>query len=168
MITDIILVIAIIASAIWTAMSARLLRSGIALAITSALIAVAIYRLDSPVAAVFELSVCAGLIPVIFITTISFTHRLTQGEIKERQRYRLAKYWFLPAMAAVLAIAFALKKIGLPETAVVNPSTDSLGQVMWGERHMDLIGQIAVLLAGALGVAVFFKSAVSKSRKEGK
>jgi hypothetical protein len=29
--------------------------------------------------------------------------------------------------------------------------------VLWNLRHLDLLGQVIVLLAGALGVAVFFK-----------
>ena len=168
MIIDALLIGVIIISAIWTAMSSRLLRSGIALAVTSALIAVAIYRMNSPIAAIFELSVCAGLIPVIFITTISFTHRLTQGEVKARQRHRIAKYWFLPAMAIIAGVVLALKKIGIDATAPVNTNPANFGQVMWGERHLDLVGQIAVLLTGALGVAVFFKKATSKAGKEDK
>jgi hypothetical protein len=30
-------------------------------------------------------------------------------------------------------------------------------EVLWMERHLDLFGQIAVLLAGAFGVVVLFK-----------
>jgi hypothetical protein len=29
--------------------------------------------------------------------------------------------------------------------------------VLWGLRHLDLFGQIIVLLAGAFGVVIFFK-----------
>lgn len=159
MILDSILIGAVIAAALWTALASRLLRSGIALAATSALVAIVIYRLNSPVAAIFELSVCAGLIPVIFITTISFTKRLTEGEAKTRQRKRMAKFWFLPVLAIIASIALAVKKLSVDFTLPISESTQTFQSVFWAERHMDLIGQIVILLAGAIAVVVFFKEA---------
>ena len=42
-----------------------------------------LFLLKSPLAAVFELSVCAGLITVIFISVISLTNPLSQDERSE-------------------------------------------------------------------------------------
>ena len=47
-------------------------------------LAILMFRLTRPSAAVFELSVCAGLIPVIFISAISLTQRLKRDEAKAR------------------------------------------------------------------------------------
>ena len=44
-----------------------LIRAAISLAFMSALLAVLLYRMNSPFAAVFELSVVAGLITVLFV-----------------------------------------------------------------------------------------------------
>ena len=68
---------ALVVSATWTVMTARLLRSAVGLAITSAILTILMFQLASPLAAVFELSVCAGLISAIFISTISLTQRVT-------------------------------------------------------------------------------------------
>jgi ethanolamine transporter EutH len=34
---------------------------------------------------------------------------------------------------------------------------EGVREVLWNQRHLDLLGQIAVLLAGAFGVVVLFK-----------
>jgi len=53
-----------------------LIGAAISLGIASAVLSIIFYQLDSPYVAVFELSVCAGLITVLFMTAIS----LTRGE----------------------------------------------------------------------------------------
>lgn len=50
-----------------------LLQSAISLAVASIILAIIFYQLDSPYAAMFELSVCAGLITVLFVSTINLT-----------------------------------------------------------------------------------------------
>jgi NADH-quinone oxidoreductase subunit J len=50
-----------------------LLKSAISLAVASAILAIIFYQLDAPYAAMFELSVCAGLITVLFASTINLT-----------------------------------------------------------------------------------------------
>jgi NADH-quinone oxidoreductase subunit J len=62
-------------AAVWTVMSARLLHSAIGLATTSVILAILMYQLGSPLAAVFELSVCAGLISAIFLSAIPLAGR---------------------------------------------------------------------------------------------
>src|SRR5512136_1600178 len=88
----------LVLAALATVMTARLLRAVIGLAVTSALLTILMFRLDSPIAAVFELSVCAGLIPAIFITTIGLTQRLTAETIPARREARMRRYWFLPIL----------------------------------------------------------------------
>ena len=50
-----------------------LLKSAISLAVASAILAIIFYQLNAPYAAMFELSVCAGLITVLFASTINLT-----------------------------------------------------------------------------------------------
>jgi NADH-quinone oxidoreductase subunit J len=153
---DVVLLVAMLVAATWTVMAARLLRSIIGLAITSVLLTAIMFRLNSPWAAVFELSVCAGLISAIFLSTISLTRRLTADELAVRQKQRLYRYWYLPMIMIVAGIVlyglhfhFAIPAHGATEQDV--------RQVLWGARHLDLIGQAAVLLGGAFGVVVLFK-----------
>jgi len=50
-----------------------LLQSAILLGVSSAVLSIAFFIADAPIAAAFELVVCAGLITVLFISTISLT-----------------------------------------------------------------------------------------------
>ncbi|RLJ00062.1 MAG: hypothetical protein DRP08_06770 [Candidatus Aenigmatarchaeota archaeon] len=50
-----------------------LLQSAVLLGVASAVISIAFFIADAPIAAAFELIVCAGLITVLFISTISLT-----------------------------------------------------------------------------------------------
>jgi uncharacterized MnhB-related membrane protein len=50
-----------------------LLKGALALAVVSAILAAMFYHFGAPYAAVFELSICAGLITVLFIAVIALT-----------------------------------------------------------------------------------------------
>lgn len=72
---SIVLVVAAIVSAILAVRFKEMLFSAIALAALSVVIAIMFFRLDSPYAGAFELSVCAGLITALFVSAISLTRR---------------------------------------------------------------------------------------------
>ncbi len=157
MILDFILLSGLLLAAFWTVMTVRLIRSIVGLAITSVILSVIMYRLNCPLAAVFELSVCAGLIPVVFIITVSFAATVTKEELPARRKERFMKYWYLPfiviAAGLLLSQYLNIPKIELPLPAYVQ----DVRNVLWNMRSLDLLGQIIVLLAGAFGVAVLFK-----------
>ena len=54
------------------------LKGALCLAVLSAILAGLFYRFGAPYAAVFELSVCAGLITVLFIAVIALTEAREQ------------------------------------------------------------------------------------------
>jgi len=154
---DIFLLVLLLLLTLWTVLTIRLIRSVVGLAVTSALLSVIMFRLRSPLAAVFELSVCSGLISVIFVTTISFTHRVSKERLRIRKQERFAKFWYLPFI--LVAVGAALLYFGAPpamELPVVAGGMDARG-ILWNHRHLDLLGQVIVLLAGAFGVAILFK-----------
>ena len=105
---DIALLVVMVGMALWTVMTARVLRAAIALAITSAVLAVLMYRLLSPIAAVFELSVCAGLIPAIFISAIGMTHRLSGEALAERTREKWRRFGPLPGVVVLVGVLLAI------------------------------------------------------------
>jgi NADH-quinone oxidoreductase subunit J len=159
MVADFLLVGLLVLAALLTVMAARLLRAAIGLVVTSALLTALMFRLDSPMAGVFELSVCAGLIPAILITTIGMTQRLTAETLSERRKEGLRRFWYLPVI--VILAGIALSQLPMPTglaPAVVPPGPD-VRQVLWGERHADLLGQIVVLLGGVFGVVVLVMEA---------
>ena len=154
---DIILAVTVVLAALATVMTARLLHAVIAMAVTSALISVILFRLHSPIAAVFELSVGSGLVPAIFLSAISMTQRMTPEALSLRKREKLRTYWALPVSVILVGVALIYVRLPVPAAAVAAPPSVSVRIVLWNLRHMDLLGQIAVLLGGAFGVAVLVK-----------
>jgi NADH-quinone oxidoreductase subunit J len=155
---DLCLVVALVLAALATVMSVRLLRSVIGLAVTSVLLTVIMFRLHSPLAAVFELSVCAGLIPAIFISTIGLTARTVPEEMPGLRRDKLKRYGLLPVLLIIAAVA--LTQVVLPhvaQTELPQGVENTVRYVLWERRQLDLVGQVVVLLAGALGVVVLVK-----------
>ena len=71
----IVLFVAAVVSAILAVRLNNLLFAAISLAALSAVLAIMFYQFDSPYAAVFELSVCAGLITALFVSAISLTRK---------------------------------------------------------------------------------------------
>lgn len=163
---NIFLLIALLLSALWTVMTIRLLRAVVGLALTSAILSILMFSLNSPLAAVFELSVCAGLILVIFITTISFTQRITHDRLLIRKKERFAKFWALPLIIIAVGILLIQLKVVLGINLPEPLAEHDVRKVLWNIRHLDLLGQIVLLLAGAFGVVILFKDRRMKERKK--
>lgn len=159
---DILVLGTFVLAALWAVLSPRLLRAVIGLAVASCAVTVSLFRLDSPLAAVFELSVCAGLISAVFISTISLSQLETEETIADTRRDRLRRYWYLPPLA--LLVAVALLGLEYADFPVATSAGKDVRAVLWTERHLDLIGQVTVLLAGAFGVVVLFKEKKSIER----
>ncbi len=96
MTVSILILIVLVLAALTTVMTARLLGAIIGLAVTSAMVSIVLFRLHAPLAAVFELSVGAGLIPAIFLSVIGMTERLTPEAVSLRRKEKLRIYWALP------------------------------------------------------------------------
>ncbi len=159
---DWFIIFSLVAASLWTVMTRSLLRSAIGLALTSVILAIFMFRLNSALAAVFELSVCAGLISVLFVSTISLTHPLSAQEKLQHMRVRLARFWFLPLLVIVLVIGLILMK---SRPVIHLPPAENLKDarvVLWNLRQVDLLGQAIVLLAGVFGVVVLFKERQKK------
>jgi NADH-quinone oxidoreductase subunit J len=151
------LILTIIA-ALWSVMGRSLLKATIGLAATSALISILIFRLDSPLAAVFELSVCTGLITAVFVSTISLTKPLTHKEILQASKDRFKRYWYLPVILVVIGIALVLLKVRQDFIMAPVPALQQdVRDVLWNFRRLDILGQVIILLAGALGVVILFE-----------
>lgn len=153
-----ILLVMMIITALWTVMGRSLLKATIGLAATSAIITILMFRLDSQLAAVFELSVCTGLITVVFVSTISLTKPLTHKEIVEHSRERNKRFGYLPLLLIVTSIFLTL--IRIKHNISIPPVTDAITDVkyvMWNMRPLDMFGQIIVIIIGALGVVILFE-----------
>ena len=158
---NLVLLIMMLMAALWTVISRSLLKATIGLALTSAIISVLIFRMNSPIAAVFELSVCTGLMTVIFVATISLTKPLTHKEVEELSRNRIKRFWYLPliivAAAAAIFFFFSKMKNDVGMTAPVTAPGHDVRYILWSLRQLDLFGQIIIIVAGALGVVILFE-----------
>jgi NADH-quinone oxidoreductase subunit J len=146
--------------AFYTVLTPTLLKAAIGLALTSVMLTFVMFQFDAPLAGVFELSVCAGLITVVFISAISLTkpEAATDEEGKDSQG-RLKRFAALPLIVLVLGVllwAFVPSQYELPPRELAG--NDDVRAVLWNTRRFDLLGQIVAVLAGVFGVVVLFKN----------
>lgn len=141
--------------AMWAVMAKRLLTSAVMLALVSITVALIFFSFRAPWAAVFELSVCAGLITVLFIGAVS----LVRLEDEKRPESR-ARFYALPLATAIFAIAawFYLPAFfaELADGAKVAPGGGYLGITLWNLRRPDLLGQLVMLAAGVFMIKSVF------------
>lgn len=131
-----------------------LLKSAISLAVASLLLGIVFFRMNAPYAGVFEISVVAGLITVLFVLTIALTK--AGDEVRES---KLANWVFPLVFVAFIVIdALVMKSLlGKVPALASGAETGSFGDVLWKARTYDLVGQIAVILAGVFAVLALFR-----------
>jgi NADH-quinone oxidoreductase subunit J len=159
---NLIILVFLVLGALWVVMTRSLLRAAIALAFTSAVLSILMFRLSSPLAAVFELSVCTGLVSVLFISAIGLTHSSTREETLEHMTERLRKFKYLPFI--IVAVGIALSFIAVKSSLQLPPPEieGDVPTIMWNLRPLDIVGQVIILLGGVFGVVILFKEASKK------
>ena len=131
-----------------------LLRAAICLAVASLLLGIIFFRMKAPYIGAFEISVVAGLITVLFITTIALTK--TSGDVRESK----AASWIFPLFfVAFLILDFLVMKSLMGKIPAVEgtPDQGTFGEVLWKMRTFDLVGQIGIIFAGVLAVLALFR-----------
>jgi len=157
-----VLLILLMISALLVVVSSRLLIAAISLAATSIIVTILMFLMDSPLAAVFELSICAGLITVIIMTTINFVKPLTQEDILKTRKRRFKRYIALPIILVLigLLISIVIKPISLKMPEIIKEV--NVLNVLWNFRQADLLGQAILLLTGVFGILVLFREEQKK------
>jgi NADH:ubiquinone oxidoreductase subunit 6 (subunit J) len=125
----------------------RLLYSAMWLAGTSALIALLMYMLGAPEAAVIELSVGAGLVTVIFVFAINIAGDET---FKGRALIPKPLSILLIAIAVLLIGWFTLPALNTPLAESVN--VPFVAQTLWEDRNLDILLQSVMIFTGTLGI----------------
>lgn len=136
-----------------------MLKSAIALALASAMLAVIMYLLGSVWAAIFELSVCSGLVTVIFISAISLsnTDRKDLARLYEDKKRMVLLPLALIAGGIVLIFVVTMPVFNLPAIAQATETADTFREILWTHRQVDIWGQALVIITGALTVVALFK-----------
>ncbi len=154
------LVVGIVLCAIQAIRVARLLTASLWLASTSALLAVLLYEIGGREIAVIELSVGTGLVTVLFVFALSLI-----GDDATEKRTVVPK----PLAGATVIVALVL--LGLlifanPQTQ--SPATTStflsFSTMLWEQRGLDVLVQIALIFAGVLGILGLLVEAKSSTR----
>jgi NADH-quinone oxidoreductase subunit J len=131
-----------------------LLKAAISLAGASVFLALVLFEMGATYAGVFEISVVAGLITVLFIATISLTEKKEDAKHNKRMRLLFPLVFIGFILIDVLVMSQYLVKL----TSLAGPAeTGVFGQVFWGGRTFDLVAQIAIILAGVFCVLALFR-----------
>jgi NADH:ubiquinone oxidoreductase subunit 6 (subunit J) len=148
-----LLMIGLVIFSILSVLVKDLLKAAISLATASIFLALIFFRMNAAYAGVFEVSVVAGLITVLFITAIALTR---SDEKVNESKYHLFVFpvFFL---ALVVIDVLVMKNLLGRIPAITSPETGTFGDVLWKGRSFDLIGQIGVIFAGVLAVLALFR-----------
>lgn len=134
-------------------------KSAIALAAASAALGVILYKLGAIWAALFEVSVCSGLVTVILISAISLSN-MDKEELpkvfEDKKRMALLPYILIAGGVVLVAVAL-LNGVTLPVGNSAANLAANLRGILWNNRQVDIWGQIIVLLTGAVAVVVLFR-----------
>lgn len=134
-------------------------KSAIALAAASVALGIIMYELGSTWAALFEVSVCSGLVTVIFISAIS----LSNVEKKELEKvYEDKKRTaLLPVILIISGVALVIAAmsagVSLPQANPAAKVADDLREILWNNRQADILGQIIIMITGSAAVVVLFR-----------
>lgn len=154
MIVEIALLCGLVLLSVAAVLLRDLLKAAICLAVASLLLGIIFFRMKAPYIGAFEISVVAGLITVLFITTIALTK--TGGDVRESK----AASWIFPLVFVVfLVLDFFVMRglIGRIPALEAAPEHGTFGDVLWKLRTFDLVGQIGVIFAGVLAVLALFR-----------
>jgi NADH-quinone oxidoreductase subunit J len=142
---------------IYAVVSQSILRSAIGLAFSSAALALLLYDLGAPWASVLELSVCSGLVTIIFISGISLSRSPKLELLKEYRDHERNRA--LPIALVVLGMGLVVLalSVGADAMPISTPRALDFKTVFWQMRQTDIWGQIAAILCGGIAVAVLFR-----------
>jgi len=140
-----------------------LLYVAVCLAVVSVLLAMLLFHFGANIAGVFELSVCAGLITVLFVATVSLTK-----DSDQKAETRLPAY-FIPLFILIFVgldvyIVKWLAHSVIPVGA--DPPALTFQQAFWEHRSADILGQVTLLLAGVFGILSLFRLTAKEKKHE--
>lgn len=142
---DAVLVTTAVFCAIGAVRAKRLLASAIWLAAVSAVVALSFYRMGAREVAVIELSVGAGLVTVLLVYAIGVAG---EDAICAPALVPRPLVWGLVILATLLLGRLALPLAEAPQSG----AEPSFAAVLWQQRGLDVLVQVALIFAGVLGI----------------
>ncbi|NWF68892.1 MAG: DUF4040 domain-containing protein [Chloroflexi bacterium] len=123
----------------------RLLLNALWLAGASAATALLLYLLGAPEVAVIELSVGTGLVTVLLVLAITVTGR------DDGQTNTLVPAPLIAALALISVLLLGIVLIPGANT-LYTPAENNFSAVVWQQRGLDMLAQVALMFAGIIGV----------------
>jgi len=155
MLFDIIIVSAVVLLT-FAVLSRQLLVSAIALAGASILTSIIYFLFNAMWVAVFELTVVAGLVTVLFISAISLTRDLKEELDTDRPLIFFPIFFALVVFGGVLILRGISGSLPDKALGAVDMMAD-FRIVFWEQRRFDILAQLMVILGGVFGLAAFFR-----------
>ena len=150
------LVLGAIVCAVAAIHSRSLVHSALWLAATSAVLATLLYVLGAPVVAVVELSVGVGLVAVLFIFVVGVAG---EGGMNARSVVPTIVALALAGPAVALLAWMVMTGGQLAAAVPATGASASVSTVLWESRAADVLGQVVLVVAGALGVVTILGGA---------
>jgi NADH-quinone oxidoreductase subunit J len=134
-----------------------LLKAAISLAVASAVLAMLFFWFRVPYAGVFELSVCAGLVMVLLVSTIGLTQRdEPENEERGKSAWLLIPILVLVGVGVIDVLIFVFLSTRMP--VVHNTITaPTFADTLWRVRWLDILGQLAIILVGVFAILALFR-----------
>ena len=160
-----VLALAAVVCAAMALRAGRALVSALWLACTSALVAFMLYLMGAHEIAVFELSVGAGLVTILFVFAISVAgdEALDVRTVIPRP---LAIGLVIAAGLLLGWFTVAQPIAGLIQP-IVAPVAAPLADVLWNQRGLDVLVQIVLIFGGVLGVIGLLADSAEKPEVKG-
>jgi len=149
------LLICLVGFAVLAILLRDLLKAAISLAVASIFLAIIFFGMGAPYVGVFEISVVAGLITVLFVSTVALTKG--EGDVRESKIPTIIFPIFF-VIFIIIDIIIMKKLLGQIPAMPNPPEQGGFGQVLWSQRTFDLVGQIAVIFAGVFSVLALFRN----------
>ncbi|HEX7556879.1 MAG TPA: NADH-quinone oxidoreductase subunit J [Leptolinea sp.] len=156
---QIVILVGMLLCAVMAVRTQRLLISALWLAGASALVALWMYLLGAPEIAVIELSVGAGLVTVLFVFAINISG---EGGTPAREILPRPVSWGLVILSIGLLGWFCLSA-AFP--ALSTPDGVLFKIDFWQNRAPDVLLQIVIIFAGALGILGLLAEGKTNSSK---
>ncbi|MDR0646455.1 MAG: NADH-quinone oxidoreductase subunit J [Elusimicrobiota bacterium] len=146
------LVISMILCSLAAVMAKRTIHAAIFLALVSIILATIMFTAQAPWAGAVELSVCAGLITVLFASTASMIGRGESYAKRESKIFRFLPLGLIIFGVIILCCGDFFEPLFANTHNAAAPSLTTVGDIIWKLRTPDLIGQLCIFVAGVLTV----------------
>jgi NADH-quinone oxidoreductase subunit J len=144
---------------IMAVMLSSLIKSAISLAAGSVALGVIMFELGFSWAALFEISVCSGLVTVIIISAVSLSNaekKELPKQYEDKKRMRLLPV-ILIACGVILVVVALSTGVSLSTATPVGQVANNFREILWTHRQADIWGQIIVVITGATAVVALFR-----------